>query len=135
MIRHDLQGNYFMIRFIICRHSLPQTSYQNLRIAPSCPAFYHTLITIKSIIIVYIIFFIIFPWISIYGFHLRFRPLLHLGPHFKQRCIQGPLVHRHSEVRKIEELDACEALVIPGGESTTMKIIAGTDELRGLKNG
>jgi glutamine amidotransferase PdxT len=37
-------------------------------------------------------------------------------------------------VRKIEELDACEALVIPGGESTTMKIIAGTDELRGRKN-
>lgn len=32
------------------------------------------------------------------------------------------------QVRKIEELDPCDALVIPGGESTTMKIIAGTDE-------
>lgn len=32
------------------------------------------------------------------------------------------------QVRKIQELDACDALVIPGGESTTMKIIAGTDE-------
>eukprot|EP00913_Durusdinium_trenchii_P027918 g26177.t1 len=31
-------------------------------------------------------------------------------------------------VRKIQELDSCDALVIPGGESTTMKIIAGTDE-------
>mmetsp|Transcript_10995 Transcript_10995/g.17537 ORF Transcript_10995/g.17537 Transcript_10995/m.17537 type:complete len:262 (-) Transcript_10995:105-890(-) len=31
------------------------------------------------------------------------------------------------QVRKVEELDACDALVIPGGESTTMKIIAGTD--------
>lgn len=32
------------------------------------------------------------------------------------------------QVRKIQELDSCDALVIPGGESTTMKIIAGTDE-------
>mmetsp|Transcript_119 Transcript_119/g.257 ORF Transcript_119/g.257 Transcript_119/m.257 type:complete len:251 (+) Transcript_119:38-790(+) len=32
------------------------------------------------------------------------------------------------QVRKMQELDACDALVIPGGESTTMKIIAGTDE-------
>ncbi|CAE7608727.1 PDX2 [Symbiodinium pilosum] len=32
------------------------------------------------------------------------------------------------QVRKMEELDTCDALVIPGGESTTMKIIAGTDE-------
>jgi 5'-phosphate synthase pdxT subunit len=33
-----------------------------------------------------------------------------------------------SQVRKAEELDECDALVIPGGESTTMKIIAGMDE-------
>ncbi|CAE6972823.1 pdxT [Symbiodinium natans] len=32
------------------------------------------------------------------------------------------------QVRKMQELDSCDALVIPGGESTTMKIIAGTDE-------
>ncbi|CAJ1387669.1 unnamed protein product [Effrenium voratum] len=32
------------------------------------------------------------------------------------------------QVRKVQELDTCDALVIPGGESTTMKIIAGTDE-------
>lgn len=32
------------------------------------------------------------------------------------------------QVRKSEQLDECDALVIPGGESTTMKIIAGTDE-------
>eukprot|EP00931_Biecheleriopsis_adriatica_P105897 TRINITY_DN80420_c0_g1_i1.p1 TRINITY_DN80420_c0_g1~~TRINITY_DN80420_c0_g1_i1.p1 ORF type:complete len:266 (+),score=65.09 TRINITY_DN80420_c0_g1_i1:46-798(+) len=32
------------------------------------------------------------------------------------------------QVRKSEELDKCDALVIPGGESTTMKIVAGTDE-------
>mmetsp|Transcript_73900 Transcript_73900/g.175896 ORF Transcript_73900/g.175896 Transcript_73900/m.175896 type:complete len:255 (-) Transcript_73900:196-960(-) len=31
------------------------------------------------------------------------------------------------QVRTISELDSCDALVIPGGESTTMKIIAGTD--------
>lgn len=31
------------------------------------------------------------------------------------------------QVRTCEELDSCDALVIPGGESTTMKIIAGTD--------
>mmetsp|Transcript_32764 Transcript_32764/g.59897 ORF Transcript_32764/g.59897 Transcript_32764/m.59897 type:complete len:255 (+) Transcript_32764:83-847(+) len=31
------------------------------------------------------------------------------------------------QVRTIAELDSCDALVIPGGESTTMKIIAGTD--------
>merc|ERR1719229_1864020 len=31
------------------------------------------------------------------------------------------------QVRTCAELDACDALVIPGGESTTMKIIAGTD--------
>lgn len=35
------------------------------------------------------------------------------------------------QVRKIQELDVCDALVIPGGESTTMKIIAGTDEILG----
>lgn len=35
------------------------------------------------------------------------------------------------QVRKIQELDLCDALVIPGGESTTMKIIAGTDEILG----
>lgn len=39
-----------------------------------------------------------------------------------------------TQVRKAEELDACDALVIPGGESTTMKIIAGMDEfMRVLK--
>jgi len=32
-----------------------------------------------------------------------------------------------TQVRTIQELDGCDALVIPGGESTTMKIIAGTD--------
>lgn len=32
------------------------------------------------------------------------------------------------QVRKSAEMDSCDALVIPGGESTTMKIIAGTDE-------
>jgi len=31
------------------------------------------------------------------------------------------------QVRTVQELDGCDALVIPGGESTTMKIIAGTD--------
>lgn len=31
------------------------------------------------------------------------------------------------QVRSVQELDTCDALVIPGGESTTMKIIAGTD--------
>jgi len=31
------------------------------------------------------------------------------------------------QVRTCAELDACDALVIPGGESTTMKIIAGMD--------
>ncbi|CAK0797043.1 unnamed protein product [Prorocentrum cordatum] len=35
---------------------------------------------------------------------------------------------RFTQVRKAEELDDCDALVIPGGESTTMKIIAGMDE-------
>eukprot|EP00413_Alexandrium_margalefii_P015182 CAMPEP_0204528388 /NCGR_PEP_ID=MMETSP0661-20131031/9502_1 /ASSEMBLY_ACC=CAM_ASM_000606 /TAXON_ID=109239 /ORGANISM="Alexandrium margalefi, Strain AMGDE01CS-322" /LENGTH=269 /DNA_ID=CAMNT_0051534367 /DNA_START=53 /DNA_END=862 /DNA_ORIENTATION=- len=32
------------------------------------------------------------------------------------------------QVRTPEELDRCDALVIPGGESTTMKIIAGCDD-------
>lgn len=32
------------------------------------------------------------------------------------------------QVRQSAELDACDALVIPGGESTTFKIIAGTDD-------
>lgn len=31
------------------------------------------------------------------------------------------------QVRTVQQLDLCDALVIPGGESTTMKIIAGTD--------
>jgi len=31
------------------------------------------------------------------------------------------------QVRTVPELEACDSLVIPGGESTTMKIIAGTD--------
>eukprot|EP00446_Apocalathium_sp_SHHI-4_P048575 CAMPEP_0177382926 /NCGR_PEP_ID=MMETSP0368-20130122/48852_1 /TAXON_ID=447022 ORGANISM="Scrippsiella hangoei-like, Strain SHHI-4" /NCGR_SAMPLE_ID=MMETSP0368 /ASSEMBLY_ACC=CAM_ASM_000363 /LENGTH=263 /DNA_ID=CAMNT_0018847423 /DNA_START=63 /DNA_END=855 /DNA_ORIENTATION=+ len=32
-----------------------------------------------------------------------------------------------TQVRTVQELDKCDALVIPGGESTTIKIIAGTD--------
>lgn len=31
------------------------------------------------------------------------------------------------QVKTCQELDSCDALVIPGGESTTMKIIAGSD--------
>lgn len=28
------------------------------------------------------------------------------------------------EVRKVEELDACDALIIPGGESTALSLVA-----------
>jgi len=41
------------------------------------------------------------------------------------------VVRKHNieilQVRTCEQLDSCDALVIPGGESTTMKIIAGMD--------
>jgi len=33
-----------------------------------------------------------------------------------------------TQIRKSEEMDRCDALVIPGGETTTMKIIAGCDD-------
>mmetsp|Transcript_92524 Transcript_92524/g.178368 ORF Transcript_92524/g.178368 Transcript_92524/m.178368 type:complete len:280 (+) Transcript_92524:74-913(+) len=36
------------------------------------------------------------------------------------------------QVRKGDELDDCDAIVIPGGESTTMKIIAGCDNFMEL---
>ena len=51
----------------------------------------------------------------------------------KNALFYHPKLHPVVQVRKVEELDRCEALVIPGGESTTMKIVAGTDEWRGTE--
>ena len=38
--------------------------------------------------------------------------------------VQSEIEWRFTEVRTVEELSACSALIIPGGESTTMALVA-----------
>lgn len=66
------------------------------------------------------------------GFHEHLTLLRQASQHLQSTEPQAQATQfTFSEVRTSEQLARCDALIIPGGESTTMSLVAGQTDLLG----
>lgn len=63
------------------------------------------------------------------GFHEHLTLLKRAASYLEASSQASPGNFRFTEVRTTEQLSQCDALIIPGGESTTIALVAGQTDL------